>query len=193
MSFSDTTPDFMVGNDKSDTAIPRFSTRPVQNNFKTAQEGRPVFEDRDFVEILVPGDRKITWDGLVKEEHKQRWPRQYAAFKAQTELPLEGTPVEHWAAITRSQAEELKFAHVRTIEQLASLPDDALNKSVSMGGYALREKAQRHLEQLAGSAPMEKLAAENAAKDAKISTLEAQMKDLIARMDAQTAAKANAS
>lgn len=192
MSFSDT-PDFIPSADKSDTAIPRFYTKPVQNNFKSEQEGRPVFEDRDFVEILVPGDRKTVSDGFVRDEHKRRWPRHYAAFKAQSEIPLDGTPVEQWASITRSQAEELKFAHVRTVEQLAALPDDALNKTMSMGGYALREKAQRHLEALAGSAPMEKLAAENAAKDAKIAAMDAQMKDLLARVDAMTAAKANAS
>ncbi|WP_395443572.1 hypothetical protein [Caulobacter sp. UC70_42] len=124
MMFDDGTPDFDAAADKGDNARPRFYSKPVKNNFRSESEGRPVFEDKEFVEILVPGDRKTVVDTLVKDEHKRRWPREYAAFKAGQEVPVEGTPLEEWPQITRSQVEELKFAHIRTVEQLASLPDD---------------------------------------------------------------------
>lgn len=187
--FDDGTPDFDAGADKNDNARPRFYSKPVKNNFRSETEGRPVFEDKEFVEILVPGDRKTVVDTLVKEEHKRRWPREYAAFKAGQEVPVEGTPLEEWPQISRSQVEELKFAHIRTVEQLASLPDDALNRSVSMGGFALREKAQRHLEALKGSSQTEAQAAEIAHQREIIADQKRQYEALLERVAALEAQK----
>lgn len=180
----DDTPDFDAAADKGDNARPRFYTKPVKNNFRSESEGRPIFDEKEFVEILVPGDRKTVMDTFVKDEHKRRWPREYAAFKAGLEVPTEGTPLEEWPAITRSQVEELRFGHIRTIEQLAELPDDALNRSVSMGGFALREKAKRHLEALAGNAQTEALAAESARKDEIIAEQKRQYEALLERVAA---------
>ena len=180
----DDTPDFDAGADKHDNARPRFYTKPVQNNFKSETEGRAVFEDKEFVEILVPGDRKTVVDTLVKEEHRRRWPQAYAAFKAGLETPLQGTPLEEWPAITRSQVEELRFAHVRTVEQLAGLGDDALNRTVPMGGFPLREKAKRWLDAQAGNAQTEALAAENARKDEIIAEQKRQYEALLERVAA---------
>lgn len=189
MSFTEA-PDFQLpGNGgERDTAIPRFYVEPVQNMAKTAAEGRPVFDDREFVEINVPGDRKNVVVSLVKEEHKRRWPRHYEAFKAQAEIASEGWPLEAWPGVTRSQCEELKFFKVFTVETLADLPDDALGRCVPMGGFELREKARRTLATAKGAAPAEKLAAELAGRDATITemkeTIEA-MKAEIARLGAQ--------
>lgn len=180
----DDTPDFDAAADKGDNARPRFYSKPVKNNFKSETEGRQVFEDKEFVEILVPGDRKTVVDTLVKEEHRRRWPREYAAFTAGQETPAEGTPLDEWAAITRSQVEELRFAHVRTVEQLAALPDNALNSTVPMGGYPLREKAQRWLEAQAGNAQTEALAAESARKDEIIAEQKRQYEALLERVAA---------
>lgn len=180
----DDTPDFDAAADKGDTARPRFYTKPVQNNFRSESEGRPIFDEKEFVEILVPGDRKTVMDTFVKEEHRRRWPREYAAFKAGLEVPTEGTPLEEWPAITRSQVEELRFGHIRTVEQLAALPDNALNTTVPMGGYPLREKAQRWLAAQAGNAQTEALAAESARKDEIIAEQKRQYEALLERVAA---------
>lgn len=179
----DDTPDFDVNAEKGDNARPRFYIKPIQNNFKSEEEGRPVFEDREFVEILVPGDRKTVVDTFVKEEHRRRWPREYAAFKAGLEVPTEGTPLEEWPAITRSQVEELRFGHIRTVEQLAELPDNALNATVPMGGYKLREKAQRWLEAQKGNSQAEAQAAEIARQREMITDWERRYNDLAAKVD----------
>lgn len=183
-------PDFEVQDPKAlrDTAIPRFYVDAQRNNFRSEQEGRPCFDDVEKVEILIPGDRKSTWDGLVREEHRRRWAREYAAFKASQEAPVEGMPIAELPGITRSQAEELTFQHVRTIETLAILPDDKAMRVVTMGGMALRDRARRYLESTAGAAAEEKLAAENRAKDERIAQLEGQLADLTKRID-QIAAK----
>ena len=187
MSFRDSTPDFVANAGERDTAFAEFRLEPVKNNFRTEREGKPVFEDIEYVTIRVPGDRKTEWDGRVTAEHRGRFPREYAAFKAQQELPTEGTPLREWAPVTRSQVLELAAANVKTVEQLANLPDDLLNKSVSMGGFALRDKAKRFLDQAAGAAIGERLAAENAEKDAKIGDLQQQIDALREALSAQSA------
>jgi len=186
MSFTDT-PDFMTNAADKDTSFPEFRMEPVKNNFKSDRDGKPVYEETEFVTIRVPGDRKTEWDGQVNDSHRQRWPRQYAAFKAQQEAPTDGTPLKEWPAITRSQVLELAVANCKTVEQLASLPDDLLSKSVSMGGFALRDKAKRWLEQAQGSALTERLAAESAEKDAKMEVMQQEVAALKAALDKLTA------
>lgn len=178
-------PDFMTtNNNQRDTAIPRFYIEPQRNNARSEADGVPRFDDVEFVEILIPGDRNSVAVQVVREEHRQRWPAAYAAFKANSEAPTDGTPLTELPGMTRSQAEELAFQHVRTIEVLASLSDDQASKAVSMGGFALRDRAKRYLDSTAGDAAAEKLAAENREKDAKIEALEAQMADLVKRIEA---------
>ena len=175
---------FVEGNkDVKDNTIPRFYVRAVKNEFRSQTEGRPIFEDREYVEILVPGNRGTVVDRAVKEEDRYRWPRQYQAFKQQQEEVLEGTPIEEWAAITRSQAEELKHVHVRTVEVLASLTDEQLAKAVPMGGHGLREKAQRFVEQAAGGAPAEALAAKLEEQATIMASMEAQVGELTRRLE----------
>lgn len=188
MSFVDT-PDFIPaqGQQQADNVRPRFYVRPVQNGRKSADEGRPVFDDQEYVEIHVPGDRNTTIDTPVREEHRRRWPQHYAHFKSGREAPSEGWALIEWPGITRSLAEELAFFKVKTVEDIAGLSDDQLSKCLPMGGFPLREAAKRALELAKGAAPAEKLAAENAAKDAKIAGLEETVKDLAARLDAMAA------
>jgi hypothetical protein len=188
----DGTPEFQTGAGERDNAIPEFEMRPVKNNFKSEQSGKPVFEEQEFITIRVPGDRKTEWCGRVTEEHKARFPRHYAAFKQQQEAPTEGTPLAEWPAVTRSQVLELAAVHIKTVEQIAELSDDLLNKAVPMGGYALRDKAKRWLEQAAGNAPTEALAAENALLKENQEVMQRQMDEMkkaLAAMQAKQAAQ----
>lgn len=185
-------PEFEYQNprEQRDTAIARFYIDTQRNNGRSEADGVPRFDDIEMVEILIPGDRNSVWSGMVKDEHRHRFARQYAAFKANSEAPADGTPISELPGITRSQAEELAYQHVRTIETLAMLSDDQATKAVSMGGFALRDRAKRYLDATAGNAVAEKLAAENREKDAKIEALEMKMADIIKRMEATPAATA---
>lgn len=184
-------PDFTPNTRERDTSIPRFYMEPFKNEAKSAAMGQPVFEEREMVEILIPGDRLTVVSRIVGEEQRRRWPEHYKAFKAGLEAPLDGTPVEQLPGITAARVEELRFAHVRSIETLANLTDAQLAKAVSMGGQTLREQAKRWLEAAAGAAPAEKLAAENAELKATIDQLQKTTADLASRLDAMSAQKAN--
>jgi hypothetical protein len=182
-------PDFVVpGVDSRDLTIPRFYIRPLQNAFKTAQEGRPIFDDVEYVEVIIPGDRNAVVDERVKDEHRQRWPRQYQNFKDGREMAQDGTPLEEWPGVTRSQVEELKHFNVRTVEVLAALDDSGLQRAVPMGGYALRDKAKRFLELAAGSAPADALAAERERDRATMEAMKEQMAAMAAEIDRLRAA-----
>lgn len=178
----DDAPAFDANAQRGDNARPEFYKEAVHNPYQSGIVGHPVYDDVEFVKILVPGDRKTEWVGRVTDEHRRRFPQAYAAWKAGQEAPSEGFPLTEWSGITKGQVEELRFSRVLTVEQLATLPDDALTRSIAMGGYQLREKAQRFLKQMEGSAETEALAAENARLRENMSLMEQQQKDLLARV-----------
>lgn len=154
-----------------DNIIPQFYMKAVRNEFLTEVEGREIWEDKEYVEMIVPGDKNAIVHERVKQAHKDRWPNQYRAFVESRESPSEGTPLEEWAAVSASQVMELKSCHVRTVEALAGLSDTQLAKTVPMGGHALREKAQRFIEG-------------QSAADVRIAELQAQVAALIAAQEA---------
>lgn len=144
-------------------AIPRFHTRPVEMTFKSEQAGRPIYEDQEFVEILIPGDRRSMVCERVNPEHKLRWPREYEAFQKGQELPLDGTPLRNWpnSKITPSRVEELAYFNIRTVEELAGVNDLHL-QNLGMGARELRQAAITFLEVAAkGTGPLERMVAEN--------------------------------
>lgn len=175
-----------VQGQQTDNTVPRFHIKAVQNNFRTEQEGRPIFEDFEYVEIWIPGDQRSVVDRRVKPDDRARWPNHYAAFKAEKEYIGEGLPLAEWSAVTRSQVEEMKHFKIFTVEQLANLSDAQLQGSFAIGGTALREQARAYVATAAGQAPTAKLIADGLAKDATITELKEQM----TAMQAQIAALA---
>ncbi|HUZ12663.1 MAG TPA: hypothetical protein VMU93_07445 [Caulobacteraceae bacterium] len=144
-------------------AVPRFCVKAMHLPFASQGAGRPIYEDREFVEILIPGDRRAVAFEPVSEAHVARWPAEYQAFRAGREAPLEGTPLADWpnSGLTRSRVEELAYFNIRTVEQLAEV-SDALLANLGMGARALRQTARKFLEVAArGTAPLERLVAEN--------------------------------
>jgi hypothetical protein len=149
--------DFKNPNSPKQPAVPVFFTEAVRMDFKSKQAGRDIFEDREFVRILIPGDRRSAPVEPVNDEHKKRWPREYEAFKAGQDAPLEGTPLADWPQISRARVEELAFFHIRTVEQLAAVNDVQLQQ-LGMGARELRERARLFLEVArTGTAPLSRV------------------------------------
>lgn len=164
----------------------QFYTRAVMNNFKSAQEGRPIFDELDFVRIIIPGDRNNVVDTEVTQEHRIRFQEQYDRFKKNQEQAVSGTPLEVWPQMTVGMVAELKAQGIHTVEQLADLPDGLAQKF--MGSFALRQKAKTFLEAAQGQAANTKLEAELESRDNEINVLKEQVKQLMA-----AAAKSSAS
>jgi hypothetical protein len=165
----------------SEKLFVRFDVRPVKNDTVSAKEGRPIFEDREYIEIMVPGDRGNTVHREVRDEDKQRFAPAYRAWKADAASGgLVGTPLEHWPLIAKSEVEELKYFKCHTVEQLAGMSDGNLNNVGPL--TELRRKAQAFVQAAKEAAPVAKLTAELEQRDQKIAALQQQLDDIVKRL-----------
>lgn len=156
----------------------RFHMHPRKDEDRSTKEGRPIFADTEYVEITVPGDKGNQIDRPARDDDRQRFPRQYAAFKSGKGETHNGTPLSEWPQVTRSQVEELAYFRVKTVEQLAELSDgNARNVGPIL---ALRQKAKDFLEKAKGGAVESRLRAELDERDSKLAAMQAQIDALIA-------------
>jgi hypothetical protein len=137
----------------------QFYLGSIKNEEKTLAEGRPIFDAVPFVKIVVPGDKSTIIDTLADATHKRRFARMWSNFQQSLSQEISGMPLRDWAAITRSQAEELVHMNVFTVEQLATLAD--VYGAKIMGFNELRRKAQAYIEQAKDTAFAQRMTKEN--------------------------------
>lgn len=155
-----------------------FYTKAVMNTFKSAEEGRPIFDEKEYVRVIIPGDKNSVLDTPVNAEYRARFQERYDKFKKGQEQAQSGTPLEVWPQMTVGMVAELKAMHISTVEQLAELPDQLAQKI--MGAHMWRQKAQAFLDSAAGDKVNTKMAAELEKRDAEITALKEQMTLLMA-------------
>lgn len=147
------------GNDSS--LYVQFYMESVKNEEATLEEGRPIYYDKEYVKIIPVGDKNTVVCRPVDLNGRNgmppdnvRWPTQYAAFKNQQEQPQEGTPLEQWPPLTKSQVMMFKAANVHTVEQLSSVSDQNLT-NLGMGARQFRDAAKSYIENAkSGAIPM---------------------------------------
>ena len=135
-----------------------FYMEAVKDEEATLKEGRPIFRDVEYIQIIPAGDKntvvvrpvKLTDDGNTPPDNV-RWPGQYAAFKNQQKQVTEGTPIEQWPILTKAQAMSFKAMNVHTVEMLAAVSDSNL-QNLGMGARELRQKAIAYIEHAKSSA-----------------------------------------
>ncbi len=146
-----------------------FFTKSVELRAKSEEAGRPIHEDREFVRITFPADNKRELVAPAHEMHyvthlreqvtyAERFKASYDAFKSDADNFTEGTPLSEAPFMTKSKIEELKHFKVRTVEQLAGLPDASM-KRMGFGARDLRDKAQAYLDAAKGTSEVEALKA----------------------------------
>jgi hypothetical protein len=155
----------------SDPRYVRFYMRSKRNAEKSAKEGRPIFEPREYVEILCPGDKDTIIDRPVRKLDRYVWREKYLAFKRNETQETPGTPLTEWEGVTPERAKELEYFRIRTVEQLADVPDSNLG-NLGHTARAERDKAKGYLEVMRGNAPMAQLRDENAQLKARLEALE---------------------
>lgn len=134
-----------------------------------ADNDLPANVEVEYYDIKVPGERDSR-SGPVTESIKQRFPRHYAAFLQRIEAPIDGTPLAEWAAITRTQVEELAFKNIKTIEHLASVSD--AHTGEMRGLSSLKQKAKTYLAQKEDTKIVDQLTEQLGVRDKTISALE---------------------
>lgn len=181
--------DFRKAGEYEDRTIPIFAVEAIQNNFRSEQEGRPVYDDVEMVRIIIPGDRRTEVYERVNSGHRERYWVQYQAFKDNVEAPVSGTPIEEWPPLSPAAAKNLRYLNIRTVEALASVSDTVLGE-IGMGARELREKAQQWLASVSDVRPA--LAAAKADNDAlreQLQQMQAQMAQIQQQVNTDPAPK----
>lgn len=122
-----------------------------QNPSESLLQGRPIFQEREWVRILIPGDNCNQINTLVEDHHKLRFPTLYEQFvnSREDQNTINGTPLSSWSAITREVAEKLRYKKFFTIEQVSTASDTQLNSigmDVGMQPHDFRKLAIAYLE-----------------------------------------------
>lgn len=147
--------------------------------FKSEQAGRPVYEQREFIRIIVPGDSTNIIERLVNEQDRNDFPRQYDRFKKGQAAVIEGTPLTMWPVVNKSQVKECEYHEIRSVEQLAQASDSVCNR-MGMGYMELRNKARAWLAAAKDASIVTQQAAENNRLQGEIEALKEQIAQLAA-------------
>jgi len=154
-----------------ETLLVKFYKHPRHNAIKSKEAGRPIFEEVAYIEIMQPGNKDSIVRRPASDMDKNRFAEHYRKFEAREDQDsIEGTLLEEWAGVTRSQVEELKFLNIRTVEQLSAVSDS--NAQNVMGISFLKEKANKYLEGAEGEATKAALADMQAKYDALLSRMD---------------------
>jgi hypothetical protein len=160
----------------------KFYVKACPDQAESVKQGRPIFRDKEYIDIRIPGDRTAGAARPARAQDIARFPRHYKAFKERTSQELnEGTPLTEWPVMTKSQAEELAFFHVKTVEQLATMSDAHTSKF--MGLSKLKRKAQEWLISAKDQRAATEMAQELEQRDLVIATQQKQLDDLAATVE----------
>ncbi len=159
-----------------------FGLRAVQDKVASERDGYPVFKEREYVSLRVPGDKNTHSFRPSKEKDRERYPKAYAAFKNRNSTVTVGFPIEQWPQITRGEALTLKAMSIHSVESLAEVHDGHIEK-LGHSGRQWRTKAKAFLAQAKDTAEAQRLADENRKKDEQMADMQRQIKDLAAQLE----------
>ena len=149
----------------------------VKNVRASLEAGREIFGEVERVRIIIPGAIASIVVKNVTDEHRERWPEAYRAFRAGQEPALAGTPLEEWPVLNKAMVAELKHLQIRTVEELAGLSDIAV-QHIGMGGQVLRERARVWLDDAQHEALTNRYLHENDQLRGEIAALKNQVEQL---------------
>ncbi len=159
-----------------------FYTDAVESKMKSDAAGRPVFEDRPFIRITIPGDQHNVIEQVAKPYYQNRFPDEWARFQRNQEQQTEGWPLKTWPVVTSAQVKNLEFLNVRTVEQLANLTDSQCQR-VGMDAASLRAKAKAALDAAKDGAASAAQAAENKRLNDELEALKAQFSAALGQVE----------
>ena len=171
----------------------QWETRAIEDRSASLAAGHYVAKDVDYAVIMRPGSRdKLEKEAIVwlselrakdqKNEIPPTWfPAFQASFKAWKdgeEEPVNGTSVKLFPVLTTSPIKTLQSAGIKTIEDLAQIPDQDLG-ILGIGGLNLKLKARAWLEQAVDKG---KLAEENASLKTQMTQMQEQLNFLTSEL-----------
>ncbi len=170
-----------------------FERRAVEDRTESEKAGRFMTRDVDFVVVTRPGSRDTVekeaevWVREIEEKSRSRsgQPSQvpstwgpafreaYKLWKSGEELPTSGTPIKGWPLLSPAAQKDVINAGIRTVEDLAALPDNELSQ-IGIGAVSFKQKAAAWLTAADGTG---KAAAEISTLSSKVEQLAALAKE----------------
>lgn len=174
-----------TGGEIVDGTVGTFTSERHYDEKRSAEIGEPYFVQHDYCIIRVPGRAAAPQKQLVRKVfpaygevperkvqvetyHCEKYPRAWDAFLRGEDLRPEGTPLENCDRIPRERVPELRAKAVRTVEELANLPDASLDR-IGKDGRVMQRLAREYLDEHDELAALRKRVAEleQAAKPAE--------------------------
>jgi hypothetical protein len=137
-----------------------FERRAVEDRTASQAAGHYVSRDVDFAVVTRPGARDTVekpvadliagWQqyaraGSIPLAWVEGLKTGYRAWKEGEDIPENGTPIKGWPVLSPAAQKDLIHAGVRTVEDLANLPDQDIAQ-ICMGGVTFKLKAKAWLE-----------------------------------------------
>lgn len=171
-----------------------FEKRAMEDKKASREAGQTIYKDVNWV-LVVPPYSKDCFEHKVEKWFEQvqknvrngrtpqmwldRWKEGYEKWKQGEEIPLNGTSVKNWPAITQAQCKTLLAANILTIEDLAQVNDQGLRR-LGMGGLELKNKAKAYVQAVKDTGP---LVMENAALKKENDQLKGVVDNLTEKLD----------
>lgn len=155
-----------------------FAVKPVFDQHSSNEKGRPIYMDKDFITIIVPGDKHSVVMRQARQVDIQRFPKQYEAYKAGKEEQQQGTPLGLMPWVSPGRVEEYKFFKIVTVEQLANASDEG-GKNF-MGFQADKIKAKEYMDAANRGIGVQEMEDKLAIRDNQLTELRAQVDELLA-------------
>jgi hypothetical protein len=182
-------PDVYVGEQDTMHGVPaklpphRFSWKPKKDKIKSAAEGRDVYADAAWIDIQI--DPKSAVSHFATPDELREYARSYEAFvKDSASEGIVGTRLEEWAPMSRSVVEEFRYFKIRTVEDLANIPDARAGEYPQ--GKDWRARAIAWIQSAKEGAPVAALAAENQKLLARLDAMERQQEQLMKELEKAT-------
>lgn len=162
-----------------DKLIVGFYKKSVKNASRSNAEGRPIHEGVDFVKIQHPGETLNIVDRPVKDDDKQRWPRQWHSYQQGVRQVPDGVPINLLFPAKPEIETMLRGYNIHTVEQLAGLSAEAIS-TVGMGAQDWVNAAKRYMERADKGVNHHQFETALAAKDQQIASLQRQIAEVTA-------------
>jgi len=190
----------MPRQDPDEMLVVVFKTIAMENEQKTLQEGRPIFDDVPICEVRSPGSKEVKHfpatamsTGWLQDEngkqyqisYAERFRHQFQQFKRDETQTKSGTPLDHVPFLTEAKRAELRALNVYTLETLAGIEGNEL-KNLGIHGRELKNQAEAYMEEALRRAPDMQLQAQVDALAARNAILEEDILILKAKKQAES-------
>lgn len=134
----------------------KFERRQVEDRIASQAQGHYVPKDVDIVILQRPGSRDTVekevslwlkeWDEKARQNLLPlSWAldakKGYEYWKSGEEPPVNGTAIKGWPVLSPAQQRVCIEAQIRTVEDLAAIPDGSI-AILGIGGVGMKLKAQ---------------------------------------------------